>query len=146
MQNILRDNITTMMQEIANKKKWKFFEYTEETGGGIGGDGKPTPYSFRRPHQFLISFVFIVNEDSLNAWKNWYNNDLQKASNDVVDSYKQAGTEASQDDNRQKNMDSAMYYADQKTKYANDHATEYQKALLSNDTKAEKKYENDMKK
>ena len=146
MQNILRDKINAMMLEIANKKSWKLFEYTEETGGGIGGDGKPTPYSFRKPHQFMIGFVFIVNEDSLHAWQDWYHNDFQNASNKMVDSYKQAGADISQDDSRQKNIDSAMHYGDQKTKYANDHAAEYQKAILSNDTKAQKKYENEMRK
>src|SRR5690349_3255337 len=88
MQNNLRRVFTSMMEEIARNKNWKVYEYTEGSGGGVGSDGKATPYPLRRPYQFMISFNFVVNEDSLEAWQNWYFNDLKNASEKVVDSYK----------------------------------------------------------
>jgi hypothetical protein len=147
MQDSLRRFTTTMMQQIAKKRNWECYTFIEEQDPGIGIDGntKPLPYPLRRPCQWGISFVFIVNEDSLHAWQNWYKNDLQNASNKVVESYKQTGNEMSQDDNRKKYLDSANYYGNQKAKYMTDHAEDYQKALLSNDTKAQKKYEDEMK-
>lgn len=146
MQNNLRVQIITMMKQIAEKNNWGFYQYTEAAGGGVGAEGVPTPYALRRPYQFMISFDFIVNKDSLNAWKNWYNNDLQNAANKVVESYKQSGVQLSQDQNQQNYLDSANYYGDQKNKYMTDHIAEYQKALLSGDKKGQKKYEDEMKK
>ncbi|MFI5185568.1 MAG: hypothetical protein ACHQF0_02520 [Chitinophagales bacterium] len=147
MQDSLRHFTIAMMQDIAKKKNWECYTFIEDQDNGIGIDGntKPLPYPLRRPCQWGISFVFIVNKDSLNAWQNWYKTDLQNASNKVVDSYKQSGNEISQDENRKKFLDSANYYGDQKAKYMTDHAADYQKALLSNDSKTQKKYEDEMK-
>jgi hypothetical protein len=145
MQRILREYITELMNEIARKNKWTVYPFFEEAGAGIMVDNKPLSYPYRRPYQCSFSFIFIVNEDSLHAWQNWYNNDLQNATNKVVDSYKQGGTSLLQDDMRQKNIDSANYYGDQKTKYMTNHMSAYQKALTTNDVKWQKTYENEMK-
>ncbi|HEY2722277.1 MAG TPA: hypothetical protein VGI82_11160 [Chitinophagaceae bacterium] len=146
MQNDLRSQFISMMDEIAKNKGWEVYEYTESAGSGVGANGVPTPFSLRHPHQFTISFDFVVNKDSLEAWHNWYYNDLQNASNKVVDSYKQSGANLSQDQGRQKYIDSATYYSNLKAKYMTDHISEYQKALLSGDSKGQKKYEAETKK
>jgi hypothetical protein len=147
MQDNLRYFTIAMMQEVAKKENWECHTFLEEQDRGIGidNDTKPLPYSLRRPCQWAISFVFIVNKDSLHAWQNWYNNDLQNASNKVVDSYRQSGNDLSADNTRKKYLDSATYYGDQKTKYMTDHAADYQKAILAGNTKGQKKYEDEMK-
>jgi len=146
MQNDLRRVFTSMMNEIARNRNWDVYEYTEESGGGVGSNGKATPYPLRRPYQYLISFNFIVNKDSLEAWQNWYSNDLKNASEKVADSYKQSASNASEDKSTQEYFDSAMYYSNLKAKYMSDHAAEYQKAILGGDTKAQKRYEDESKK
>ena len=146
MQIKVRQQVTALMNDISKKNKWPVYEFLEEAGAGIMQGDKPLPYALRRPYQCGISFIFIVNEDSLRAWQNWYNNDLQNASNKVLEAYKQSGADLSQDGNRQKYLDSANYYGNQKTKYMTDHFADYQKALLANDTKGQKKYEADVKK
>lgn len=145
MQHRLRDKLTALMNDISKRNKWQVYAFLEEAGSGIMVNDKPLPYAYRRPYQCGFSFIFIVNEDSLHAWQNWYNNDLQNASNKVVDAYKQSGNAIAQDDNRQKYLDSANYYGNQKTKYMTDHFADYQKALQANDTKGQKKYEADIK-
>jgi len=148
MQDSLRHFTTAMMHDAAKKKNWECYAFLEDDdpGIGIGGNTKPLPYKLRRPCQWAISYVFIVNRDSLEAWRNWYNNDLQNRANDVVNSYKESNNNLPGDDLQKKYPDSAAYYGDVKTKYMTGHAGDYQKALLSGDQKGIKKYEDEMKK
>jgi hypothetical protein len=146
MQNKLRELVTSLMNETAKKTGWPVYEYSEAAGSGIKSGEKALAYPFRRPYQWQISFVFIVNEDSLHAWQSWYNNDLPKASNKVLDAYRQSGNDLSQDASRQKYLDSATYYGNLKAKYMTAHAAEYQKAIVGGDGKTQKKYEDEMKK
>lgn len=144
MQNGLRKQMTEMMEAAAKTRKWQVYQYTESTDTGIGnGNAKPLLYPFRGPHSFSISFIFIVNQDSLAAWQNWYNNELAQRAYSVVDSYNQAGKN---DNTIQNYADSAIYYGNLKTKYMTDNAASYQKAILASDQKAIKKYEDGVKK
>ncbi len=147
MQDNLRDFFTSMMQQMAKRENWQYYLFLEDHGPGIGieGNTKPLPYPLRHPCQWGISFVFIVNEDSLHAWQNWYNNDLQNEMNKAVHSYKQSENDLSKDEIQKKYFDSAGYYGDQKTKYMTGHAADYQKAIVDNDIKGQKKYEVEMK-
>jgi len=142
----MREKITALLNEVSVKNKWLVYQYFEEAGAGILSESAPLPYPLRRPYQCIFSFIFIVNEDSLHAWQNWYTNDLQNAENRVVDSYKQVGGNLSKDATRQKYLDSANYFGDLKAKYMTDHIAEYQKALMTNDSKGQKKYDDEIKK
>ncbi|MDP4262174.1 MAG: hypothetical protein Q8941_06550 [Bacteroidota bacterium] len=146
MQNKLREQVSVLMNEAGKKTNWPVYEFAEAPGSGILSGTTALPYPLRHPYQWQISFIFIVNEDSLHAWQAWYNNDLQNASNKVVDSYKQSGNDLSQDAIRKKYLDSATYYGNQKIKYMTDHSPDYQKAILGGDTKGQKRYEDEMKK
>src|SRR5215471_9836350 len=92
MQNRLRKFTTEMMEGIAAKNNWQVYELNEMSGTGqaIDGNTKLLPDALRPPYEYSISFVFIVNEDSLKAWQNWYHNDLMQRSNNVVASYQEA--------------------------------------------------------
>jgi hypothetical protein len=146
MENRLRAQILPVMEAIGKARNWEMYEFTEESGGGAGKDGQPLPFPLRPPHGFSISFVFIVDPDSLQAWKNWYNNELPKLSNDMVNSLEQARDNSQDNHMRQNYSDSAQHYASLKTKYMTDHASDYQKALLANDQKGIRSYEDRMKK
>jgi hypothetical protein len=143
MQDSLRHFTIRMMEDIAKKKNWRLYELLEDQESGIGIDDntKPLPYLLRRPCHWGISFIFIVSEDSLQAWQNWYNTDLKRRSDEVVEGYKQTDNSS-----EQSFVDSATYYGNQKAKYMTDHLADYQKALLSSDPKSQKKYEDEMKK
>lgn len=148
MQNRLRKFISEMMEGIAAKNGWQVYELSESPGSGkaIEGNTKLLPNSLRPPYEYSISFVFIVNDDSLKAWQNWYHNDLMQKSNDVVASYANAGNNTSTINAQQRYTDSANFYGTVMTKYMTDHQEEYQKALQSNDAKGQKKYEDGLKK
>ncbi|MEO6916272.1 MAG: hypothetical protein ABI151_12010 [Chitinophagaceae bacterium] len=97
MQNQLREKFKNQMQEIADARKWEMYEYTEMAGAGASrhkanGDMELVPYNIRPPYEYSISFIFIINKDSLNAWHSWYYNDFQNASDQLVDSYKNGGS------------------------------------------------------
>jgi len=148
MQNHLRKFITEMMEAIAAKNKWQVYELNEMYGAGqaIDDNTKLLPNALRPPYQYSISFVFIVNEDSLKAWQSWYHNDLLEKANNVTAAYQEAGSNTAATNAQQRYTDSANYYGALMTKYMTDHQDEYQKALTSNDAKGQKKYEDGMKK
>jgi hypothetical protein len=76
----LRDQFTAMMQQVADKKGWRFYEYSEDSSTGYLGAGRtgPLAYDLRPPHQYTISFIVITNERAFNAWKNWMNAIIEK--------------------------------------------------------------------
>jgi hypothetical protein len=70
----LHDFFTSIMQALADKKKWELYQYDETDGSGyLNGDRPGTlAFNLRPPHDYGISFIFIVNKDSLTAWQDWY--------------------------------------------------------------------------
>jgi hypothetical protein len=74
----LHDFFTDGMRTLAQKNRWEVYQYDESDGSGhLNADGSgPLDYSLRPPHDYEISFIFIVNKDSLRAWqdqtKDWY--------------------------------------------------------------------------
>lgn len=70
MQDKMRTTITDMMENAAKKLGWTMVELSEYTNeNGLQGGG--TPYPLRSPRGIEITFQFIVNKDSLQAWKNY---------------------------------------------------------------------------
>src|SRR6476659_4890341 len=89
--------LTMMMEEISAATNWKMYAFVESGGSGIGieGNTKPLPYSLRPPHEYSLSFICIVNEDSLLAWRTWQKEVLLPAALQQVDEYKKAGASLS---------------------------------------------------
>ncbi len=144
MQDNLRQFFKGMMEQMSKATKWRMFQYDEFQESGIAkAENIPLAYPYRRPCTWEISFIFVVNEDSLHAWQHWYNNDLQAKSNSLVDAYKQnvPGENVSKMIN-----DSIDYYSNRKAKYMEANFPDYQKALVANDQKGIKKYESGLKK
>ena len=140
--------IEPMMERIGKVNKWEMYYLGNGIGAGIGVKDKhePLPYPLRPPFECSHSYVFIINQDSLKAWKSWFEGELRNKSSDVLQSYQQASTDISQNDRMKAYMDSAKVYTDKETEYANKHASEYQAALLSNNQKGIKAYEDGLKK
>jgi hypothetical protein len=85
----LHDYFTNNMQELAVKKKWEVYQYDESAGSGYLNSDRSGPliFSLRPPHDYEISFIFIVSKDSLKAWKEWYK-DLEVKMQELVDDMK----------------------------------------------------------
>jgi len=90
MENHLRNLLTSEVQRVAKANKWSAYELNEEGTSGPPyifisyDDWERTPFNKRPPHQYKIGFIFIINKDSLQAWKNWLLNDMQKQSEEVT--------------------------------------------------------------
>jgi len=85
----LHDLFTNIMQVLADKKKWEVYQYDETDGSGyLNGDRSgPLDFNLRPPHDYGISFIFIVNKDSLAAWQEW-NKELASQMQEEVDKMK----------------------------------------------------------
>jgi len=70
MQDKMRTTITVIMENASKKLGWPMVELSEYTNKN-GLQGADTPYLLRSPRGIEITFQFIVNKDSLEAWKNY---------------------------------------------------------------------------
>jgi hypothetical protein len=141
-----RRYITSMMEKIAELNGWQMYYLTElAANASVTKQYTFLSYELKPPFRYSISFIFIVNQDSLLAWQNWYNNDLQKASNDAVNSTLQADSDLKLDTKFKKDSDSAQIYGNEMSAYMTKHISEYQAAISANDKKGIEKYEKGLK-
>lgn len=71
----MHETLSRMMQELAEKKQWEVYQFDESDGSGYLNAARTGPLepNLRPPHEYEIAFVFIVNKDSLQAWRDWDN-------------------------------------------------------------------------
>lgn len=69
----LHDILTALMQKEAEKKGWKVYQFDESAGSGYLNADRSGPLAdhLRPPHDYEISFILIVDPDSLRAWQLW---------------------------------------------------------------------------
>ncbi|MBS1655170.1 MAG: hypothetical protein JSU05_10015 [Bacteroidetes bacterium] len=70
MQDRMRNLVTDMMQHAAKTLGWRMIELDEVVNLNPFQSGS-TPQSLKSPRYYGIEFEFIVNKDSLKAWKDW---------------------------------------------------------------------------
>lgn len=137
MENKVRNLVTDEVRRIAKVNNWSVYELNEwgptsPSHFFISFDAwEATPFNKRPPHNYEISFVFILNKDSLHAWKNWLVNDVTKQSSQVVQQYDQSQTNPL----LQQYMDSMNYYMELCLKYISDNNTSYSKDIQNKNQK-----------
>ena len=142
MENRLRQWTTHVMKGIAEKEGWEVAEVDEGGSSGFrAADGSVLSYDLRPPHWFLMTYQFIVNQDSLQAWRTWLTDFGARRMNSVND---YAGHATAVQDQVQACMDSANHYSDLKGKYMTEHFEAYQKALLAGNKTVTNNYEKDV--
>ncbi len=114
MQDKFRVLITDMMGAASKKLNWPMVELSEYTNDNAFQNGG-TPYNLRSPRGIEITFQFVVNNDSLLAWKK-YENDYEKS---IMNNLKANST------NMQSIMESSKY------KQYRDSADYYMKLYLT---------------
>jgi hypothetical protein len=69
----LHEFFTDLMQQQADNKGWEMYQYDETAASGYLNAERSGPLvsNLRPPHEYEISFIFIVNKDSMLAWKAW---------------------------------------------------------------------------
>ena len=119
MQDNMRSLVTQMMFKAAKELNWQITELDEVTNLDPL-QSAATAYPKRSPRQFGIAFQFIVNKDSLEAWRNWIQ--------DFSSRYKNAGTQSFQAQKDVENSaayrqayDSMMYYSKARIDYITAH-------------------------
>lgn len=137
MENSLRNLLTTEMQRVAKANKWSIYELNEEGTSGPPyifisyDDWEATPFNKRPPHQYQIGFIFIINKDSLKAWKNWLLNDMQKQSEQIAQQYNQSQTNPL----LLQYQDSIKYYTQTYTDFIQKNNAVYVKDIQNNNKK-----------
>jgi len=148
MEARVRNALTDAMQKLAKQKHWQLYELNEmgfdRPNTGIGyNEWERTPYEKRPPHTYLISFILVVNRDSLDTWRNWFKNDFAKMANDYVaqmNSNADAGTGNATASKMQAYADSAAYYNKLSADYAVQHQADYMSAIQSGNKKGQQNY------
>jgi hypothetical protein len=144
MESTVRNFLTDEVQRIAKANNWSVYELIE-----AGMDGPPfifisytdwqvTPFNKRPPDRYQISFIFITNQDSLQAWRDYLVNDVQSQSNKLVQQYQQ-----SQNENPllKQYEDSVEHYSQLLGELIQKDYAAYSKALQDNDKKSISTYE-----
>ena len=69
----LHDFLTALMLQEAKNKGWEMYQFDESAGSGYLNADRSGPLAdhLRPPHEYEISFIFIVDPDSLRAWQHW---------------------------------------------------------------------------
>ncbi len=122
MQDKMRVLITNMMLNASKKLGWPVVELSEYTNDN-GMQGAGTPYALRSPRGILITFQFIVNTDSLQAWKTYQETYNKLYQNKMQNDYSNVQV-AMQSPLYKKYRDSADYYMDLYTNYTQAHQSE----------------------
>lgn len=129
MENRLRNWAAALVNNIASKEKWDVTEIYEALGGGYRDENDAVLVYERRPaHWARMVWQFVVDKDSLQAWRGW----LEDLSRRRLD---QAGRSLARINSRQGTtqayMDSANYWGGLMAKYMTDHIAQYQKDLAA---------------
>ncbi|MBS1747361.1 MAG: hypothetical protein JST21_14430 [Bacteroidetes bacterium] len=122
MQDKMRVLITDMMQNASKKLGWQMVELSEYTNNG-GLQSGSTPYNLRSPRGIEITFQFVVNKDSLQAWKNYQTNYNNNYSNAVSTTYS-TQQDVTNSPLYKRYKDSADHYMNLYINYVNAHQSE----------------------
>ncbi|HEY4326684.1 MAG TPA: hypothetical protein VGN20_22045 [Mucilaginibacter sp.] len=145
MEANLRNTLTDMLHNFTRSRHWQLYELNESNYDRPNTSISfakwcAAPYEKRPPHQYEISFIIIVNKDSLEAWRDWLKNEMPQKANQVAADMNAGAQNMANDQVLKAQMDSVQYYAQLSAKYMQDHFAAYQSDLQSNNEKGIKKY------
>ncbi|MDE3184734.1 MAG: hypothetical protein KGM16_15050 [Bacteroidota bacterium] len=146
----MRLQLYNILAEAAKRNHWELYELTEEAYDGPPSpsisyeEWESTPYEKRPPASVDITFIILVNKDSLSKWKNW-EVEFQSKMDNSAQQYNSASEEVDRDPLLQAYSDSEDYYIQQQTKYLDDHQDQYLKDIKNNNTAGIKEREKKLK-
>jgi hypothetical protein len=122
IKNKFRDAITDMMLHASKQLHWQAMELGAVAGSGPMQAGA-TPYEYRSPRMIFSEWQFIVDKDSMVAWKNWLE-DFGSRSLNNMNSYADKSTEISNSPRYKAYSDSIDDYSNRSTTYIEKHQSE----------------------
>ncbi len=122
IKNQFRNKITDMMLKAAKQLHWQGMELGAVAGSGPLQAGA-TPYEYRSPRMLFSEWQFIVDKDSITAWKNWLE-DFGNRSLNNMNSYTDNATEIANSPLYKAYSDSIDDYMNKSTAYIQNHQSE----------------------
>lgn len=139
MENRLRLWASTLVNDIARKENWDVTEIYEALGSGYRDtDDALLAYDKRPAHWCRMIWQFVVDKDSLKAWRTWLEDYGQRR---LDQTHQYTARLNDKQGAIQSYMDSANYWGGQMSKYMSDHITQYQKDLVAGDKTGISAYE-----
>ena len=139
MENRLRRWMTSQLERIAKTQGWELVQISEDGSSGFRApDGSVVKYPLRPPHWYVATWQFIVNKDSLKAWKDWlvdFGQQRMKMIGQV------AADQTAAYDRSKPYRDSADHYMQLMGQYMQDHMAQYQKDLMAGNKSGTGSYE-----
>jgi len=145
MESTLRNAFADMLLQAGRQRRWQVYEIMEsdyDRPNTLVSFPRwcATPFEKRPPHVYEISFIIIVNKDSLQAWRVWYKGEFTDGANRVVGDIRADAARTTNDQQLQSLTDSLTYYTQLTGKYTQDHYAEFMTAIQNNDLKGQKRY------
>jgi hypothetical protein len=142
----MRNELTVFMQKAAKQNGWHVYELMEDIF-----DGPPfqfisfnawekTPYEKRPPATDDITFIIIINKDSLNKWKEW-RIQLQSETENQTSAYVAQTKNVENDPLLKAYFDSAQYFTRQRTDFSQAHEKQHLEDIKNNNKKALEEYD-----
>ncbi|OQY95826.1 MAG: hypothetical protein B6D37_05040 [Sphingobacteriales bacterium UTBCD1] len=140
-----------ILQSMAKLNNWQLYEVSESAYDGPPfifisyDDWEKTPYEKRPPRSYNITYLIVVNNDSLIAWRNWFADfkiKMQNGADDYINQMKSVD----QNPLLKTYSDSANYYAQQMANYIQNHQQQYMQDLQADNKKGIQNYESGLKK
>lgn len=138
MENDARNLLKGELERIAQKHQWKVYLVNEngETGPpliNVGfDDWEATPFNKRPPHHLRLSYILIINNDSLEAWRKWIK---EKLAPDMQNQFDNMMKNRDNDPVVKKYQDSVKKYLGLYNSYTQSHAESFQKDIKNNNQK-----------
>lgn len=147
MEGKVRNFFTDLLHGITRQHHWILYELNESAFDRPNTfisypKWEATSYEKRPPHAYYVSFIIIVNKDSLDILRNWLQTDYVQMA-DQVQSGLNASMQSQADDPRLKAyMDSSQYYTQLSVQYMQAHQQQYLRDIKSNNQKGIDAYTN----
>lgn len=134
IKNQFMNKVTDMMLKAAKQLHWQGMELGAVAGSGPLQSGATT-YEYRSPRMFFCEWQFIVDKDSITAWKNWLE-DFGNRSINNLNNYTDKSTEIVNSPLYKAYSDSIDEYINKSTAYIQNHQSEGMAIMESKGYKA----------
>lgn len=143
MMEKLRNFFSETFSRIAESQHWQLVEFNEISAVAACAKTGDIPLPLRAPFSFEISFLLVVQPDSLAAWKRWADAFKEKILQQTSERVQSLQNNASANEAANKKyIDSAEYYGNKKNAYMQEHAQQYATDIQHGNQKGIKAFEN----
>jgi hypothetical protein len=142
MMDRVRNFFSENFARIAASQHWQLVEFNENSTVAACAKTGGIPYPLRAPFIYNISFLLMVQPDTLGAWKKWADEFKEKILQQSNENVQSLQNNASPNEAvTKKYLDSAAYYGSKKTAYMQQHGQQYASDIQNGNQKGIKEFE-----